>query len=489
MNIKIYMLLLCLSIIALGRVDAKSNNPDDVVIEGRVLDNFTKTSKHKVIEVTILISEFATSGMNFRGRKFLPEVDQKTGKFRQVIPAISDRFYMYIYFTPVGTENWTFIPNVYILEKGDRLNCELSSRYYKFTGKGATRLQCQSDIYSQKLPHKSQSTQDADSLLNIRLKIIEDYSKELGLELTNIMIANCYGLRDFLWLREYAIKAKVNRSDYDYAINSERFKKLEHKNLNSIQIEHLVQAPIYVDYLYCKIVLESNIVNDWKSSRADAGANFVYNRILNNYNGLIREKLLVIFFLHNKISSKFLDEGLQIVQSKDYRKILLDLKETYRNDKPFYNFKLKDDKGNWITLDHFKDKVVVMDFWFTGCTGCKMLNEAMVPIVKKYRDNPKLAFVSVSIDKERSAWLKSVATGNYTHPESINLYAGVGKGNNARHPLIEHYKIKSYPTLFIIKNGNMFEAKPTIPISSPAMDGTLTDNTKTFISLLDSALK
>lgn len=128
-----------------------------------------------------------------------------------------------------------------------------------------------------------------------------------------------------------------------------------------------------------------------------------------------------------------------------------------------FPFELKDSLGNLVRLDDFKGKVVLMDFWFTGCKGCvqvaKELHEKVIP---GFRGDTGVVFIAVSIDVNFLQWKKSIRTGIYSAPPELNLYTqGMGSG----HPLFRYYGFSGCPQLLLI------DAAGYLVSSSPPMPG------------------
>jgi peroxiredoxin len=60
-------------------------------------------------------------------------------------------------------------------------------------------------------------------------------------------------------------------------------------------------------------------------------------------------------------------------------------------------FTLHNSKGAPVTLSQYKGKVVLLDFWATWCTGCKVELPWYVEFDKKYK-RKGLAVLGVSMD-------------------------------------------------------------------------------------------
>lgn len=76
------------------------------------------------------------------------------------------------------------------------------------------------------------------------------------------------------------------------------------------------------------------------------------------------------------------------------------------------SFEFTDQHNNLVNNSNFKDKVYVVEFFFTSCpTICPRMNENMVKIQNEFFGNPSFAIASVSIDPERDS------------PEVLKAYA------------------------------------------------------------------
>jgi protein SCO1/2 len=66
------------------------------------------------------------------------------------------------------------------------------------------------------------------------------------------------------------------------------------------------------------------------------------------------------------------------------------------------DFKLTDQLGQTITLDTFKNKVFIANFFFAQCPGiCKRMNSLLEGAAQKFKKNPRVKFVSYTVDPLR----------------------------------------------------------------------------------------
>ncbi len=81
---------------------------------------------------------------------------------------------------------------------------------------------------------------------------------------------------------------------------------------------------------------------------------------------------------------------------------------------------LKDASGKSIRLSDYKGRVVLLDFWATWCTGCKLEIPWFIEFEKKYRSQG-LAAVGVAVDDEGWQTIKPYLV---QHPISYPVVLG-----------------------------------------------------------------
>lgn len=68
------------------------------------------------------------------------------------------------------------------------------------------------------------------------------------------------------------------------------------------------------------------------------------------------------------------------------------------NTMPYFN--LVDRKGNIISSDTTRDKVVVFNFWFTSCPPCIQEIPELNEVYKKYKNRNDIVFAAITFEKE-----------------------------------------------------------------------------------------
>ncbi|SFN88358.1 Thiol-disulfide isomerase or thioredoxin [Chitinophaga sp. YR627] len=180
------------------------------------------------------------------------------------------------------------------------------------------------------------------------------------------------------------------------------------------------------------------------------------------YKGIIREKLLVYMLTDQTIKEVGFAEETEMLLNdyysqegfKQFKKWVKEyelVSRNLRNGRPAPQFSLKNVDDLEFTLEQFKGKPVILDFWFTGCVGCLQMTPTLRKVEQYFGE--EVVFISICVDKEKATFLKSVKDGKYTTGRSLNLYTN---GLAQDHKILKEYNIRSYPSLFMIDpNGNI----------------------------------
>ena len=76
-------------------------------------------------------------------------------------------------------------------------------------------------------------------------------------------------------------------------------------------------------------------------------------------------------------------------------------------------FSLPDTAGVSVSLSDFRGKYVLLDFWASWCPPCRRENPNVVKAFNEYKDK-NFTIVGISLDKDKSKWMKAIADDNLT---------------------------------------------------------------------------
>lgn len=213
-----------------------------------------------------------------------------------------------------------------------------------------------------------------------------------------------------------------------------------------ISQEGLANSFEFVKFLHTKLIAASYL----HSGDYDLG--YICNAISESGNSQETKETLMMLFLWAPRDN---EENLQqlytmaqkFIMNPNYLKILREF-DARLPGRIFSDDELTDIKGNLTRISDFKGKVVLVDFWFTGCGKCEQYyRDVLSKAETYYKSDPDVVFISISIDKNEKSWKESISKDNYTSPESVNLYT---QGKGSAHALIEKNNIMTYPTTVLI---------------------------------------
>ncbi|OKS85706.1 hypothetical protein RG47T_1152 [Mucilaginibacter polytrichastri] len=244
-------------------------------------------------------------------------------------------------------------------------------------------------------------------------------------------------------------------------------------------------SPKYVYFLYTRLVTQGMYA--WAEQHDGANGLDVnlFGVMKNGYDGLVRDKLLYFWLYkrraNNELRPFYIDSALSIVKTPYFRDLIINENKAFEKGKPVIDFDFSDKKDKSWNLNDFKGKVVLLDLWFSGCSGCVAVAKGLPNVEHALKGRSDIAFVSLSIDKNRSQWLQSVSknpTGqhytHYTTPSTIYLYTN-GSGTNNK--FIKTYvPANGYPQLLIIdKDGAIYNTNPSKPWDRPGEENLIAE--------------
>ena len=114
-------------------------------------------------------------------------------------------------------------------------------------------------------------------------------------------------------------------------------------------------------------------------------------------------------------------------------------------------FVIKDTVGNNITLENFKGKWLLIDFWASWCGPCRQNNPLLKKLCATYRSKG-LEVLSISVDTDNNEWRKAIRKdkmGWHQGSDLLGQDAGVGKT----------YQISAVPVYYLVSPDGVIVAE------------------------------
>lgn len=296
-------------------------------------------------------------------------------------------------------------------------------------------------------------------------EILNSYRGKIDEEIFQVLQRDLIGEKNLgIYKFWSSLSSWKNSSSARDSFYNEYLKKLEIDTTNG---SAAAMSKTYCDYIFVKELIDiKRSKNRTSSDNNSVDFGVIYNVLRAKYTGILFDKLMVTTIANDFLYKfgnieNYFDTVIAEVKDDYFKSIVEGYKRTKLAEGAAYNFRLPDSSGRFRTLDDFRGKLVVVDFWFTGCTNCVKLTKAMEPIVDSLKDRKDVVFLSVNIDNTKDLWINSLKHGKYTHSGSVNVST---YPSGSGHPIIKYYQINGAPHLILInKEGNILNARPPIP--------------------------
>lgn len=124
----------------------------------------------------------------------------------------------------------------------------------------------------------------------------------------------------------------------------------------------------------------------------------------------------------------------------------------------FPEFEHVDLAGNVLNNDDLKNKLIVLNTWFVGCTGCKQEEENLEMLTEELKDREDIVFLSFAMSSPQKIERYFSKRGDFGYKTASVDGAWVK----------ENFKIELSPTHYIIKDGILVELI-SMPIAAPQL--------------------
>jgi len=124
---------------------------------------------------------------------------------------------------------------------------------------------------------------------------------------------------------------------------------------------------------------------------------------------------------------------------------------------PFVDVKMLSPDGSEIALSDYagKGNYVLIDFWASWCTPCRMANPHVVKIYNQYKEKG-FGIVGISLDKDKAEWTKAIADDELAWPQMSDLMYWQSEGAKL-------YSVYSIPHTVLLDRDGIILAKGLQP--------------------------
>lgn len=346
----------------------------------------------------------------------------------------------------------------------------------KISGKGAIKVQVSMELANLSMKIKNRYPKNdpnfivenfklKDSVFLIQLALINQKKQLLGEQVYQIMLADIVAenvSKSFYithYLKGKDAKPFLNRlKDYSDPVQLLSQIELLSNTENAAHSFDFVPNMIY-KYRFDSCFMKERLYEIAKS----------YAYFTTHYKGALKTKFQVYLANSSKATVQeqhYTDSLLKADLDPFYKTILNRLRSRFTAGTVAYPFILKDEKGRDVALSDFKGKVILLDFWYTGCPACPQIVPHLEKIKARFFTD-KFVVLSVSIDKDIIKWKQSLRGGLYSIKKSVHLYTG---GQGASHPLINYYGIRAFPHVLLIDSDGLLGQVPLDPRSDGGKD-------------------
>ncbi|GAA4778019.1 hypothetical protein GCM10023231_00590 [Olivibacter ginsenosidimutans] len=441
---------------------------------------------------------YAVSEPALRGQSFTTKV--KNGKFAFHLANTPDEFYIQLTYGDIRMVEqlpWhTINLGIFLLEKNSDIELGLADNHCEIHGRKADLFACQynmrSLVFVKKHPKYNKDSyylrlkeqkEYGDSVLKAQLNVLDSFRGKVSDRAYKILQYDYKADNEIKLLKALSVQSNSKWTQR----NKETIKFYTDYFLYGVYDTDFSDEKFFsrshAYFLYLKYLTDLGIVMKAVDGQLRPTFGQIYTYITDKFDdnkvlGRLLATLFIDYHRRGGATTWHYDDALQRIKGEEDAEIILLLKQHLTKGKPA-TFTLLDTAGKEVTEKRFKGKVVVLDFWFTGCTACIHLNKEMDKVYHYYEHNEDVVFINVCVDKNRVQWLKSVKSGLYTHKNSIPLYT---EGRGKDHQLIKSLDVFAFPTLVILdQRGNILSSNPPMPQTG--------ESQKKLFDLIDLAIE
>lgn len=425
------------------------------------------------------------------------------GTFYVKIPAIDHVAVMDVSIIRKG--KYFQINNNYLVDPGDNINFKIELINNKpsvfYSGKNSLKYRL-SDKYflhpQQRIAdycenENNQYDRYSDTGLEMRMECyrmqkqktlleLSAYINKLSSDVYLIMVAEAKAASDFL-TESLLGDTYLNQNPTIEIKNKIKYQYLQkYGALINVDNQVLALSEPYMDLIISKATVDLSLSLGRRATMPE-----VINELKSKYTGAILDKVVGMVLLDAFVNENgwyfmtytpveyqnCMEDAKKYVQTP-YILAAINAQAVLNKGVDAYNFNLPDTSGNIVTLAALKGKVLLIDCWYTGCTGCalfyKYFTDSLEPSLAK---DTSFLMVSICADKDETTWKNSINSGRYTNPKHLNLLA---KGGYNSSDFFKYYNPPFMPFIFVVdKKGKIFLRVTDLRFKKSELDAALVE--------------
>jgi thiol-disulfide isomerase/thioredoxin len=133
-------------------------------------------------------------------------------------------------------------------------------------------------------------------------------------------------------------------------------------------------------------------------------------------------------------------------------------------NQPSVDFVLTDLNGEKVSLENYRGKTVVLDFWATWCGPCKASFPLMARAMEKYKNDTTVKFLFIHTwERDSSAVLATDNARDFieSHHYPFQVLMDLKDSMTGLNKVVDSYKVKGIPTKFVIDGDGKIRFKFT----------------------------
>ena len=118
------------------------------------------------------------------------------------------------------------------------------------------------------------------------------------------------------------------------------------------------------------------------------------------------------------------------------------------------NITLKNQNNVAVSINHFKEKFVLIDFWASWCAPCRLGNKKLVKLYSS-TNSSKIEIIGISLDTDKTQWVKAIEKDKIEFTQLIDP-----KGFDANTAVL--FGVEELPSKFLFnEKGILIAINPT----------------------------